>query len=326
MGINFVEGSLKECFGDQFPDAPIMVVNPESLGDAAIHVPRPTPGYYFNPSLLGDVLNYFQDIWSGETREALHLMGPTGSGKTSIIREVCARLGAPVMEVTGHEHLEVPALIYSKHAVEGTTVTTDGPLSAALEQGCVFVFNEIDLVEPGTLTGLNDVLESQRVVIEDDGRLVEGAGGFAFVATSNTTGGGDLSGSFAGTKILNLAFRDRFRKLLVGYPDPAAEEALLQQVFPAIDAGLTKKFVEVANMVRKAHEDASTGMEVTLSTRTLIRWVGLTARNAGQAAKGINPVHYALDRALAFGTTPSVSESLHQMTTQVFGAGPKVAP
>lgn len=326
MAIRFHQVSLRDTFGDQFPDAPILAPAPESLGDLANLVPRATPGYYFQPSLLGDVLNYFQDVWSGDTREALHIMGPTGSGKTSLIREVCARLGMPVVEITGHEHLEVPQILYSKHAVSGSTITLDGPLTSAMSAGIVFLFNEIDLVEPGTLTGLNDVLESQRVVIEDDGRVVDATEGFAFVATSNTTGGGDDTGSFAGTKILNLAFRDRFRKMLVEYPPAKAEEALLAQVFPELQPAIAARFVEMAGMVRNAHADPASGMEVTLSTRTLIRWVGLTARNAGQASKGVNPVHYALDRALAFGTATAVRESLHQMTTQVFGSGPTVTP
>ncbi|OJY94356.1 MAG: hypothetical protein BGP25_05040 [Lysobacterales bacterium 63-13] len=321
----FVQYSMQERFGAEFPNVQLIGQQFEA-GDPALNfVPKIDQNYTFDRDALADVLNYLQECWNGGTSEAQMLIGPTGSGKTSLIHQVCARLGAPVMDVTGHGRLEIPQLLYSKIAVDGTTMTLDGPLTAALAKGMVFLLNEIDLIEPETLTGLNDVLEYQRVVIEDDGRLVRAERGFAFIATCNTAGGGDDTGMYAGTKVQNIAFRDRFRKSLVDYRDEASELAVLQRLFPSIDQKLAEKFVKVANLVRNAFKDGSTGMDVTLSLRTLIRWVKLTSANSGQQAKGRSPVHYALDRALAFGTSPGTYEALHQMVSQEFGVGPTIA-
>lgn len=316
--MRFVDYSMRDQFGSQFPDVPLIGCTGTEADMQAL-VPKVDENYYFNRDALGDVLNHLQDVWSGQTREPMMVMGPTGSGKTSLIQQVCARLNAPVIEVTGHGRLEVPQLLYSKVASSGSTLTLNGPLTQAMSEGVVFVFNEIDLVEPDTLTGLNDILEYHRVVIEDDGRLIEAQPGFAFFATANTGGGGDETGLYGGTKVMNLAFRDRFRKLVVDYPDTKAEEQLLSTVFPKLDVTLRDRFIEVASLVRGAFNDPAASMEVTMSTRTLIRWIRLTESFNGQTQKGRSPVHYALDRALAFGTGKGVYDALHQMVEQVFG-------
>lgn len=316
--------SMRERFGAEFPDVQLVGMEFEAGDEMLAFVPKINENYVFNRDSLADVLNFLQECWTGGTQEAQMLMGPTGSGKTSLIQQVCARLGAPVMEVTGHGRLEIPQLLYSKIAVSGTTMTLDGPLTTAMSKGMPFIFNEIDLVEPDTLTGLNDVIEYQRIVIEDDGRLIEGEPGFAFFATCNTGGGGDETGMYSGTKVLNIAFRDRFRKVMVDYTDSDADLKLLTTLFPNIDAKLAAKFIAVTNLVRSAFKDGSTGMEVPMSTRSLIRWVKMTSANSGQQAKGRSPVHYALDRALANGTGAGTYEALHQMVTQEFGVGPTI--
>ncbi|EQD26251.1 ATPase, partial [mine drainage metagenome] len=78
-------------------------------------------------------------------------------------------------------------------------------------------------------------------------------------------------------------------------------------------------FVKVANMIRDAFK-AGTGMDVTMSTRTLIRWVRLSVLYKNVAERGFSPVHYAMDLALANGTSAPVSESIHQLIVQVMGA------
>jgi len=148
--------------------------------------------------------------------------------------------------------------------------------------------------------------------------LVRAAPGFAFVTTSNTGGGGDETGMYGGTRVQNLAFRDRFIKLMVDYPDKDTEMGILEGYFPGMDKRVAGGFIDVANMVRSAFM-AGTGMDVTFSTRTLIRWVRLTAQFGGMQDRGVSPVHYALDLALANGTSEAISETLHTMVQQVIG-------
>ena len=307
-----------QIFGADKPDVQIPAMAHEADSEAISFIPKLDPNYTFERDRLTVVNSFLQTAWSEGAREGLQLIGPTGSGKTSLIEQVCARLDVPCMSITAHERMEVPELISTVVAVNGSTLTVDGPLTQAMREGYVFVLNEIDLVESGTLTGLNDILERGFVVVPGTGELVRAVPGFAFVATSNTGGGGDETGLYAGTKVLNLAFRDRFIKLNVGYPEKDVEVGLLGRIFADMDARVLEGFVDVARMVRDAFM-AGTGMDVTFSTRTLIRWVRLSAQFAGMQARGVSPVHYALDLALANGTSEAISESLHAIVQQVIG-------
>jgi len=305
-------------FGADRPDVQITAMAREANAESNNFIPNIKPNYVFDRDRLTVVNAFLMSAWADGDEEGLQLIGPTGSGKTSIIEQVCARLDAPVMSITAHDRLEVPELISNIVAVKGSTLTVDGSLTMAMREGYVFVLNEIDLVEPGTLTGLNDILERGFVVVPGTNELVRAAPGFAFVTTSNTGGGGDETGMYGGTRVQNLAFRDRFIKLMVDYPDKDTEMGILEGYFPGMDKRVAGGFIDVANMVRSAFM-AGTGMDVTFSTRTLIRWVRLTAQFGGMQDRGVSPVHYALDLALANGTSEAISETLHTMVQQVIG-------
>ncbi len=92
------------------------------------------------------------------------------------------------------------------------------------------------------------------------------------------------------------------------------EEKILSDAFPALPKNISIKMVEYANEVRKLflgeftsstelNALISQSCEVTLSTRTLIRWADLTVRFQPLAQQGIQPISYALDRALGFRAT-----------------------
>lgn len=315
--MKFTKKSAK-VFGAERPDVQITAMVREPGTDSEAFIPRAEENYTFDRDRLSVVLTFLQSSWAEGAIEGLQLIGPTGSGKTSLIEQVCNRLDVPVVSFTAHDRLEVPELIFTREAVNGSTLTIDGPLTDAMRNGYVFVLNEIDLLEPGTATGLNDILERGFVVIPSTNELVRAAPGFAFVATSNTGGGGDEAGMYVGTRVQNMAFRDRFIKLYVDYLSEEAEISLLANRFKDLSPALLKGFVDVAKMIREAFM-AGTGLDVTMSTRTLIRWVRLSGQYHGMQSRGISPVHYALDLALANGTSDAVQTSLHGMVQQVMG-------
>ncbi|MGH8159349.1 MAG: AAA family ATPase [Rhodanobacter sp.] len=314
-----VPAKLDALFGNIVPPIDIDVhVYPQSF-EAARWVPKVNATYTFRKEVLRSVLNFMLDARNGTVTDALHLIGPTGSGKSSVVTQVAARLGMPVVQVTGHGRLEIPQLLYGKSAVNGTLFTTDGPLTLAMRNGWLFMLDEVDLIEPETLTGLNDILESGRVVIEDSGELIEAAQGFGFVVTSNTAGGGDETAAYVGTKMQNIAFRDRFIKVEVGYPEREAEVTLLQQA-TGLSAEQAEPYVDVANMVRTAFADVATGLTATLSVRGLIRWVTLSQKYAALAQQGLHPLYYALDLTILNGLTTPEKKAIEEMVAQVFGA------
>lgn len=317
--MQFTTKSAK-VFGSDRPDVPLMAGLVVPGSEDAEWVPKIDPDYHFAGDNLSVVLTFLKDAWTNGPTEGIQFIGPTGSGKSSLIEQICARLDVPLISLTAHGRMEVPDLISTMVAANGTTLTVDGPLTMAMRNGYVFVLNEVDLLDPSTTTGLNDILERGFLVVPNTNELVRAAPGFAFVVTSNTAGGGDEMGVHVGTQVQNLAFRDRFLKVYVDYMDAAAEEAMLLRAFPSLDHQAAETFVKTANLIRDAFK-AGTGMDVTMSTRVLKRWIRLTTAYASMTARGKTPVHFAVDIALANGTSQEVSQSIHTMVEQTFGVG-----
>ena len=117
---------------------------------------------------------------------------------------------------------------------------------------------------------------------------------------------------------------DRFTICEVGYPDATVEKKLLSQRFPSLPETLCATMVDYANEVRKLFMgEASTSnltntIEVTFSTRSLLRWGDLTVRFQPLAHQGIQPVTYALDRALAYRASRETRAMLHELAQRMF--------
>lgn len=298
---------------------------PDSVTATGLEKPTPfTPkrvdGYQFRKETLSDVLAWMRI--SKHLPDGLYLTGPTGSGKSSIICQVASRLNLPVQRVTGHSRMEMPELVGHHIVLDGDLVWQDGPLTTAMRYGHIFLLDEIDLLDPATAAGLNGVLEGAPLNIpENGGELVHPHEDFRFVATGNTAGGGDQNGLYQGTLQQNLAFMDRMWVLEVGYPTPEQEEAILAALVPSLPADFRPKMIGVANDVRKLFmgENGSGGsIEVTFSTRTLIRWATLLMFFSGKPGGDMNPMTYSLDRALANRATPDTKTVLHEICQRVF--------
>ena len=257
--------------------------------------------------------------------DPLYLFGDTGTGKSSLVRQVAARLNYPVWETTGSERLEVSDLIGHLTLKGGEMSFVDCPLVAAMKAGGVFILNEIDAANPAVLILLNTLFDKQPLLIPETNELVTPAPTFRFVATANTAGNGDDSGRFTGTNQLNQAFMDRFTILKAEYPAPTDEKALLATRFPALPEPIRDGMVDIANKVRGVFSGGrqigfgKQGVDVVISTRTLLRWCELSLCYQGLASSGISPVLYALDRAVGFRAGHEGHAMLIELCQRVFG-------
>nr|WP_298057451.1 AAA family ATPase [uncultured Halomonas sp.] len=257
-------------------------------------VPVVSEHYVFRKDVLRESLAFLNDPMG----DAMFVSGPTGSGKTSGMTEICARLNWPVQQVTCSSRLEMADLV-GQH-----TLTTPvgggqpemqfqyGPLAIAMKEGHVLILNEIDIMEPGELSGLNDVLEGRPLVIaQNAGEVVYPHPNFRVVATGNSLGSGDESGRYQGVVMQNMAAMDRYRFMVVDYPAHEVEEAILAKVAPALGADIHRLMINVANDLRYAYKSDSdlkyqdangatkrANLSLTMSTRILVRWAQLAVQ------------------------------------------------
>ena len=263
-------------------------------------------------------------VWFLNEPEPLYVYGPLGAGKSSCVKQLAARLNYPVFEVTGHGRLEFADLVGHHTVQNGSMHFEYGPLALAMRYGGLLLLNEIDVTAPEVAAGLNSVLDGAPLCIaENGGELVTPDPMFRFVATANSNGGGDDTGLYQGVQRQNAAFLDRFTFCQMSYPDAQVEQKLLRQHYPSLPAELCDKMVTYANEVRslfmaEVTDNLSNSIEVTFSTRSLLRWACLTVRYQPLARQGIQPITYALDRALAYRASRETRAMLYELVQRVF--------
>jgi cobaltochelatase CobS len=287
--------------------------------DKNLFVPKINENYCFNET-LEEVCT-----WFCRQSDPLYMFGPTGSGKTSIIKQIAARINYPVFDVTGHSRLEFVDMVGHLTVKNNNMSYQYGPLALAAKFGGLFLLNEIDLLDPATLSGLNGILDGEPLcVVENQGELIELHPNFRFAATANSNGAADQTGLYQGVLRQNLAFMDRFWLCELNYPTPEEESQILARAAPNLPSSISQAMIEVANETRRLfmasniNNDSENALEVTFSTRTLLRWADLTQRFLNVRRKNASPILFAFDRALGFRASPETRTFLHNLVKKTF--------
>ena len=317
----------------QIHDAGLLFNMPEKMGtfiesvcnddDLAEYIPKINPDYYFRETQLRDVLSFLNKSFG----DGLFLFGPTGCGKTSCIEQVCARLRRGAISVTCYNRMEFVDLV-GQYVVQenGSMKFVYGPLALAMKYGLVLILNEVDLLDPGELAGLNGVLEGSKLVIpQNGGEIIVPDDEFRFIATANTGGNGDESGAYQGTNQLNKAFMDRFIVLKTDYVDEEVEVGILMKSLREGDKDLipgmiVKQMVNLANDVRRlfvGESNADETLEDTFSTRTLLRW-GREIIRSSSSDDQLN-IKYALEKSLLNRMSDQDAIVTNRLAKNIFG-------
>ncbi len=281
--------------------------------------PKPDPDYVFHESSRDIAL------WFMNAPEPLYVYGPTGAGKTSLIKNVAARLNFPVFEINAHSRMDFESLVGHLTYKNGNMQFQYGALPLAMRYGGIFLLNELDIADPAVLCGLNTILDGSPLCItENDGELIAPHPMFRFAATGNSNGSSEDTGMYQGVLQQNMAMLDRFLFVSVDYPTPEAEMKLLEKLIPQLGSVMLDRMIHFANDVREQFRNQE--IEVTCSTRTLIRWARLTLAFLPLAKQGKSPVLYAMQRALGFRGCPTTQKALEGLVERTFDKSMLNAP
>lgn len=235
------------------------------------HIPVIDPNYVFELNFLNHILMYL----GCPLHDCLYLSGPSGCGKTSAVLQVAARLGWGVEQLTLSSRSESADLIGHATLRRGELVYEYGPLVTAMIYGEILLLNEIDLMAPGDLAALNDVLEGKPLtIVANNAELIRPHRMFRIVATANTKGSGDSLGYYSGARLLNQAFLDRWRFVELNYPSTRVETSILKKNAPSLAPALIGSLVRFAAEIRRVgapDEEGKVQLGAPFSTRTLIR-------------------------------------------------------
>ena len=272
-------------------------------------VPLPNPHFVWSPGLAKDFIEWVND----PQPDPLWLTGPTGCGKTEVLKQIFACLHIPTVIVSAKKSTEPDDILGRIQLVDGNTIFTPGPLLWAYAKGYAIVFDEIDGYNPEVLMACHRLLERAPVTLDDGTVVVPARRGF-MAATANTRGDGQGGDLYTGTSVFNLATLNRFEKWEMGYPPPEVEAAILARTLPQLDAGVVQAMVKVAGDVRVAFESGH--CPGPLSLRDLIRWG--RKLTLGSQRRDVPPLYHAFDKAFGNGVERPVRAMLHKLVQTHF--------
>jgi cobaltochelatase CobS len=204
------------------------------------------------------------------------VQGYHGTGKSTHIEQVAARLNWPCIRINLDAHISRIDLIGRDAIVlrDGLQVTEfrEGLLPWALQTPTALVFDEYDAGRPDVMFVIQRVLETEgKLTLLDQNRVIRPNPWFRLFATANTVGLGDTSGLYHGTQAINQGQMDRWN-IVVGlnYLAGAVETEIVHKKVPEVAAKTISDMVKVADLTRQGFVGGD--ISTVMSPRTVITW------------------------------------------------------
>ena len=238
------------------------------------HVPPVDPSYVFERETTLALLAGFL-----HNRRVL-VQGRHGTGKSSHVEQVAARLNWPCVRVNLDGHVTRMDLI-GKDAIvlrDGQQITEFQPgiLTWALQRPCALVFDEYDAGRADVMFVIQRVLEVEgRLTLLDQSKVIEPHPAFRVFATANTVGLGDATGLYHGTQQINQGQMDRWNIVVtLNYLAHDQEVNVVLARCPEYRTPEGKQtvnaMVALANLTRRGFADGD--LSTVMSPRTVVTW------------------------------------------------------
>ncbi|GAA6187476.1 cobaltochelatase subunit CobS [Litorivita sp. NS0012-18] len=262
------EISVRDVFG---LDTDMVV---KGFAERSERVPDIDPTYKFDPDTTMAILAGFSH------NRRVMIQGYHGTGKSTHIEQVAARLNWPCVRVNLDSHISRIDLI-GKDAIklkDGVQVTEfqEGILPWALRNPTAIVFDEYDAGRADVMFVIQRVLEVDgKLTLLDQNKVITPNPHFRIFATANTVGLGDTTGLYHGTQQINQGQMDRWSLVAtLNYLSHDAETAIVLAKNPHYNTEKGRKqisqMVTVADLTRTAFMNGD--LSTVMSPRSVIAW------------------------------------------------------
>ena len=255
--------SVRETFGID-TDMKVM-----GYSETDPHVPPLDPDYLFDRNTTLAILAGFA------FNRRVMVQGYHGTGKSTHIEQVAARLNWPLVRVNLDAHVSRIDLV-GKDAIvvkDGKQITEfrDGILPWAVQNNIALVFDEYDAGRPDVMFVIQRVLETEgKLTLLDQNRVIRPNPWFRLFSTANTVGLGDTSGLYHGTQAINQGQMDRWNIVTALNYLPEQTEREIVAAKSNVDAKMIADMVRVADLTRQGFIGGD--ISTVMSPRTVISW------------------------------------------------------
>ena len=261
--------SIKQTFGIESD------MEVDAFSKSSEYVPEVDKTYKFDKDTTLAILSGFS------FNKRVLIQGYHGTGKSTHIEQVAARLNWPCVRVNLDSHISRIDLI-GKDAIvlkDGKQITQfkEGILPWSIQNPVALVFDEYDAGRPDVMFVIQRVLESNgNFTLLDKNKVLEQHDFFRIFATTNTVGLGDTTGLYHGTQQINQGQMDRWNIVSTLNYLPFEKEF---EIILSKNKGFNNKegkellsnMVKVADLTRKGFVNGD--ISTVMSPRTVLHWV-----------------------------------------------------
>ncbi|PPR46685.1 MAG: Aerobic cobaltochelatase subunit CobS [Alphaproteobacteria bacterium MarineAlpha5_Bin9] len=238
------------------------------------YVPKIDNSYIFDPETTKAILAGFSN------NKRVLICGYHGTGKSTHIEQVAARLNWPCIRINLDSHISRIDLI-GKDAIilqneKQITQFQDGMLPWSYQNPVALVFDEYDAGRPDVMFVIQRILESEsRLTLLDQSRVLNPNKYFRLFGTANTIGLGDTTGLYHGTQQINQGQMDRWNIVTtLNYLDNSEEEKIIINKINKLNTKegkeIIKSMVSIADLTRSGFINGD--ISTVMSPRTVLTW------------------------------------------------------
>ena len=239
------------------------------------YVPEIDKNYIFDKDTTLAILSGFS------FNKRVLVQGYHGTGKSTHIEQVAARLNWPCIRINLDSHVSRIDLI-GKDAIsikDGKQITEfkEGILPWSIQNPVALVFDEYDAGRPDVMFVIQRVLEADgSFTLLDKNKVIKQNKYFRLFATSNTIGLGDTTGLYHGTQQINQGQMDRWNIVTsLNYLSLEKEMEIILAKNKSLNNSKGKEkvanMIKVATLTRKGF--IAGDISTVMSPRTVLHWV-----------------------------------------------------
>ena len=216
-----------------------------------------------------------------------NVVGPTGSGKDTMIEYYSEKTGRPYCRIDHNQELERSSIFYQTHITDGDTDVVLGILPRAMQEPTIIVLNELSRAPSFALILYQRVFDRRQIAITEakgEDLIINAHEECLFCAADNTKGNGDDMDLYSASNVLDASTINRIDMILEhDYMTATQEEELIIKMLPSIDpkdATVLAKFSQLMHQGFKKREITTAFSPRNLLSVTKLMGEGMSLQDA----------------------------------------------